>query len=311
MRRLGTPPTPTEDVEAILERYSEAVNLYSKRTMSHETDALKAFAAVLNLFHSGFKGGYLARLPMVHLERVLLWLPNATMTRRTDQTGNVLFPNWSWAGWSGKINMPDSSPRFPRFKWLYPDLDVPASETRFKGESESADDQLNNAKRLEFEALAAKLPLRPGRGAIWRMKAGSNRHLDPEICSYYVGDITQRRDMAGVVYIHAEGLKPWDDITFDYEMIVMSRSTHLRLPNKGSPRPLDDEADLVEWTQSFSPDDWKAAEEIKKTFRASYNVDLDRGMYDVLVITCEGGIAPSGWGRTCFCRSFSFRESSP
>jgi hypothetical protein len=168
IHRFGAPPKPMEDVKEILERYSQAVEVYSTRVMSHQSDALKAFAAVLNLFHSAFKGGYLAGLPTLHLERVLLWLPDATITRRADQTGNVLFPSWSWAGWSGRIRMPDSTPAFSRVKWLYPDLDALASGMPPGDNSKSAVDQLNSANHLEFETLAAKLPLRPGRGAIWR-----------------------------------------------------------------------------------------------------------------------------------------------
>lgn len=291
MRELSVPFKPMEDVKGILESYSHAVHLYSTRAMSHQSDALNAFAAVLNLLHPGFKGGYLAGLPALHLERVLLWLPDATITRRRDQSGNVLFPSWSWAGWSGRIEMPTSRECFGRVKWLCPDLDALASGVPLGDKGDSAIDQLDNAGCLEFETLTAKLPLRPGRGAIWRMNAASDRHLDPEICSYYVSDITQRGDIAGIVYIHADGIKQWDDITFDYEMIVISRSTHHRLPNRGSSRPPDDDAGLIEWAQSFSLEEWRVAKKADETINPSYNVNLDWGMYDVLVITWEGGVA--------------------
>ena len=188
--------------------------------------------------------------------------------------------------------MPDSRPRFSRVKWIYSDLDALAKGVPLGGKGDDAVDRLDNARCVEFETLAAKLPLRPGRGAIWRMKRASDRHLDPEICSYYIDDITQRGDMAGIVYIHADGIKSWDEITFDYEMIVISRSTHHRLPDRGSSRPPDDDADLVGWAQSFSLDEWKATKLADKTISLSYqNVDLDWGIYDVLVIMWEGGVA--------------------
>lgn len=192
--------------------------------------------------------------------------------------------------------MPGSRPHFSRVKWIYPDLDALAKGFALGGKGSDAVGRLDSIVRLEFEALAVKLPLRPGRGAIWRMKSASDRHLDPEVCSYYIDDITQRGDIAGIVYIHIDGIKSWDEITFDYELIVISRSKHDRLPDSGSSRPPHDDIDLVKWAQTFSPEVWKASTEAN-TIRPFYHVDLDWGIYDVLVITWEGVARRVGAGR--------------
>ena len=93
MRVLGMSPKPTEDIKQTLDQYSTAVNLYNFRKMSRQSDASKTFAPVLNLLRPGFPGGCLAGLPTLHLEHTLLWLPDAAITRQTNQTGAEFFPS--------------------------------------------------------------------------------------------------------------------------------------------------------------------------------------------------------------------------
>ncbi|KAI9776985.1 MAG: hypothetical protein M1839_009129 [Geoglossum umbratile] len=150
---------------------------------------------------------------------------------------------------------------------------------------------------LTFEALAATLPMEPGRMCMSRLKRSTPRHLSEEIRSYTVLDITKRdKYHAGVVYLHHESVKPGDKISFPYEMIVVSRTTHPRVGTR-SGKPPDDDSDLYAWAKEFSPEEWENREKGKgKWFKDASSLlgnttDLGWPIYDVLVVTWKGDVA--------------------
>jgi hypothetical protein len=85
------------------ENYAEAVENYSSRQISFHEDAVKAFAGVLSVLRTSFRGEFLYGLPNTELDQALLWQPKASLHRRKDQNGKELFPTWSWAGWVGGV----------------------------------------------------------------------------------------------------------------------------------------------------------------------------------------------------------------
>ncbi|OWY55790.1 hypothetical protein AALT_g11147 [Alternaria alternata] len=85
------------------ETYAEAVEEYSSRNISFHEDTVKAFAGVLSVLRTSFRGDFLFGLPDTELDQALLWQPKGALSRRKDRNGNELFPSWSWAGWEGGV----------------------------------------------------------------------------------------------------------------------------------------------------------------------------------------------------------------
>jgi hypothetical protein len=84
------------------EVYADAVAEYTNRQMSFLEDGLKAFSGVLSRFRTWFKGDFFSGLPSTELDQALVWYPKGDIVRRKDQSGNDLFPTWSWVGWVGQ-----------------------------------------------------------------------------------------------------------------------------------------------------------------------------------------------------------------
>jgi hypothetical protein len=86
------------------ETYAEAVEEYSSRNISFHEDTVKAFAGILSVLKTSFRGDFLFGLPDTELDQALLWQPKRALRRRKDRNGNDLFPSWSWAGWEGGVS---------------------------------------------------------------------------------------------------------------------------------------------------------------------------------------------------------------
>ncbi|KAI9734022.1 MAG: hypothetical protein M1834_002679 [Cirrosporium novae-zelandiae] len=88
----------------IWNNYRRAVESFTKRSLTFESDGVNAFQGLTALLQPAFKGDFLFGLPETELDIALLWQPGSLIRRRVDpDTGSPLFPSWSWAGWVGEI----------------------------------------------------------------------------------------------------------------------------------------------------------------------------------------------------------------
>lgn len=83
------------------------IHKYNIRSFTYPEDALNAFSGIASALSASFEGGFISGLPTALFDLALLWLPYERLERRTaryPQRQHCL-PSWSWAGWSGRINM--------------------------------------------------------------------------------------------------------------------------------------------------------------------------------------------------------------
>ncbi len=83
------------------ELYQHAVEQYSGRNLSFDTDAINAFTGILSYLKPKFLSEFVSGLPLTEIDPALLWMPSSVSERRKSLRGQALFPSWSWAGWSG------------------------------------------------------------------------------------------------------------------------------------------------------------------------------------------------------------------
>ncbi len=100
--------------------YSYDLTRYTKRSMTYQSDMLRAFSGILAALRPLFRGEFIYGLPETELDLALLWRPSGMLSRNVDPaTGKALFPSWSWAGWviSGGVRLEtDHQPR-SRVMW--------------------------------------------------------------------------------------------------------------------------------------------------------------------------------------------------
>lgn len=85
--------------------YARAVEGYSVRSLSFESDALNAFAGIMNYLRPIMRSGYVYGLPETELDEALLWQPVGLTKRRVhSDNGNPIFPSWTWTGWIGAVH---------------------------------------------------------------------------------------------------------------------------------------------------------------------------------------------------------------
>ncbi|ETS78056.1 hypothetical protein PFICI_10118 [Pestalotiopsis fici W106-1] len=83
--------------------YRNAVDDYTKRKLSFESDAVNAFAGVEHLVRRGINTKFWSGLPSFAFEQALLWHAREPLERRV-RDNRVIFPSWSWAGWRGSVS---------------------------------------------------------------------------------------------------------------------------------------------------------------------------------------------------------------
>ena len=81
----------------VFAEYTRAIEEYTHREISYESDVLNAFAGLLHIFSRFFRCKTLLGLPEGLLDVALLWKPTRQLQRRSG------FPSWSWAGWIGRV----------------------------------------------------------------------------------------------------------------------------------------------------------------------------------------------------------------
>jgi hypothetical protein len=90
---LKTKPWPD------ITQYFELVRGYNNRNLAFESDALRAFSAVITAMAKSFPGGFHFGLPMFIFDLGMLWSIRGRHLRR------VSFPTWSWLGWTGDVGL--------------------------------------------------------------------------------------------------------------------------------------------------------------------------------------------------------------
>ncbi|KAH7483573.1 hypothetical protein FOMA001_g5958 [Fusarium oxysporum f. sp. matthiolae] len=85
------------------EAYAHAVDAYTKRNMTWQSDAVNAFIGIADLIRRGTNTKFWHAMPEFALTRSLLWYPKEPLSRRRSPDGKILFPSWSWAAWQGHV----------------------------------------------------------------------------------------------------------------------------------------------------------------------------------------------------------------
>jgi hypothetical protein len=85
------------------EAYAHAVDAYTKRDMTWQSDAVNAFIGIADLIRRGTNTKFWHAMPEFALTRSLLWYPKEPLSRRRSPDGKILFPSWSWAAWQGHV----------------------------------------------------------------------------------------------------------------------------------------------------------------------------------------------------------------
>ncbi|KAJ4269789.1 hypothetical protein NW762_001458 [Fusarium torreyae] len=89
--------------DTMWEAYTHAVNAYTRRNMTWQSDAVNAFVGIADLIRKGTNTKFWYGMPEFALNQSLLWLPQEPMKRRLSQDGEALFPSWTWAAWQGQV----------------------------------------------------------------------------------------------------------------------------------------------------------------------------------------------------------------
>lgn len=83
--------------------YRRAVEDYTKRKLSWESDAVDAFAGVEHIVRRGMNAKFWFGLPSFAFEQALLWQAREPLERRIKDD-RAIFPSWSWAAWRGQVS---------------------------------------------------------------------------------------------------------------------------------------------------------------------------------------------------------------
>lgn len=82
--------------------YERLVSNYLTRSLTKDDDIFRAFSGVLNLLETKLSFKFIAALPVNRLDSSIIFTTKRTATRRES------FPSFSWLGWKGEVNWPES-----------------------------------------------------------------------------------------------------------------------------------------------------------------------------------------------------------
>lgn len=87
--------------------FTMIVQKYNCRDLTYPEDALDAFAGITSAMSLPFGGNLISGLPVAWFDIALLWSPVSFVSRRVEKgsSGKKCPPSWSWAGWSGEVQM--------------------------------------------------------------------------------------------------------------------------------------------------------------------------------------------------------------
>ncbi|KAI2618027.1 HET-domain-containing protein [Hypomontagnella submonticulosa] len=98
-----------------IELYKDALNAYTIRELTSESDRLGAVQAILEVLRRSDEEDYFWGMPQGHMEMALCWATSPGNTRReclsklmgpNNEILSSPFPSWSWLGWHGNAPMP-------------------------------------------------------------------------------------------------------------------------------------------------------------------------------------------------------------
>ncbi|KAE8377963.1 heterokaryon incompatibility protein-domain-containing protein [Aspergillus bertholletiae] len=93
----------SNDISTSVKRYAELVGAYTRRTLSYDSDILKAFSGIL---HAQYSSEHYCGLPFSIFDIAIRWKTrDPRYAKRFKQSGND-FPSWSWASVKGPIQVP-------------------------------------------------------------------------------------------------------------------------------------------------------------------------------------------------------------
>ncbi|KAF4501086.1 hypothetical protein FAGAP_2671 [Fusarium agapanthi] len=101
--RSDTIDAPLIKGYTLWEAYAHAVDAYTKRNMTWQSDAVNAFIGIADLIRRGTNTKFWHAMPEFALTRSLQWYPKEPLSRRRSPDGKTLFPSWSWAAWQGHV----------------------------------------------------------------------------------------------------------------------------------------------------------------------------------------------------------------
>jgi hypothetical protein len=107
------------------EQYFSLCQGFSKRKLTYQEDALKAFSAIIQFFQPSFPGGFIFATPEFAFDDGLLW----NFTCSHNPVRRPMFPSWSWIGWEGVIRFDtrrQEISRKPLVSWKKKDIDTRA-----------------------------------------------------------------------------------------------------------------------------------------------------------------------------------------
>jgi len=95
-------PKDTENVDP-LAWYTENLQNYSLRKLSHKSDTINAFKGILNRITHNLGTRSLAGMPQSILDMALIWYhrPDIAAALKRRQLRAHHMPSWSWAAWTG------------------------------------------------------------------------------------------------------------------------------------------------------------------------------------------------------------------
>lgn len=96
--------------------YMKAVELYTRRLLSHKEDILAAFSGTCRMLEARMSGPFVFGLPTSHFDLALLWQSERPATRRLIPEKEKVklaeserdFPSWAWCGWEDSPMLYDS-----------------------------------------------------------------------------------------------------------------------------------------------------------------------------------------------------------
>jgi hypothetical protein len=192
----------------------ELIVEYSNRNLTYDSDALKALAGICRVFEEGEYPIYnLQGLPVVpftesgsssstmELVPALCWHHDAPSKARR----RMQFPSWTWAGWTSRIEHPDSTDTYVRFE-------IPSRDIRIEyedGHIATLVELTESLKTLHLEASRNRYSTQLGRGDNYiRDKMGKERDwISPRTILLHAPAVTAK-------YFQFPDYRRWEGGTF-------------------------------------------------------------------------------------------------
>jgi hypothetical protein len=118
-----------------LERYAKLVELYSKRDLSFQSDALNAFSGIQGLFTGLIRkcNTFTYGIPVAAFDFAFCWTVDEHRPDRRRQE----FPSWSWVGWQQEVKYECVPDRVEPGEWYFNSHLIRCTHERVNGSWDS------------------------------------------------------------------------------------------------------------------------------------------------------------------------------